>query len=244
MQIPKTVVRELGNYVYLLVDPRDEQIFYIGKGRGSRALAHLSDVQESNKLDLIRDIREQGLEPRVELLAHKLPDQETALRVEAAAIDLVGLGSLTNLVRGWKSRHTGRASLEELIATYRRRPIKIVEPSVLIRISQNYRYGMEPVELYDATRSAWRVGSNRDRIELAFAVHADVVREVYRVAHWLPAGSTLRADYPEGLPREEPRWEFVGRRAEESLRRRYADGYVGGFFKRGNQNPILYVNLD
>ena len=74
--------------------------------------------------------------------------------------------------------------------------------------------------------------------------HADVVREVYRVAKWLPAGSTLRADYPEGLPREEPRWEFVGRRAEESLRQRYADGYVGGFFKRGNQNPILYLNVD
>lgn len=128
-----------------------------------------------------RDIRKQGLEPRVEILSHAIPDQETALRVEAAAIDLLDVTALTNVVRGWKSTETGRASLEELVAVYQRRPIKIREPAVLIRISQKYHYGMGPIELYDATRSAWRIGPKRDRVELAFAIHSDVVREVYPV---------------------------------------------------------------
>ena len=242
MRIPDSVYRHLGHYVYLLVDPRDESVFYIGKGKGSRALTHLTDVHDSEKLQLIRDVRKQGLEPRVEILSHKIPDQETALRVEAAAIDLLGVTALTNVVRGWKSTETGRASLEELVAIYQKRPIKILEPSVLIRISQKYRYGMGPVGLYDATRAAWRIGPKRERVELAFAVHSDVVREVYRVVQWFPAGTTLRGDHPGGLEYE-GRWEFVGKVAEPAVRKRYIDGYVGGWFAKGAQNPIRYLNL-
>ncbi|MHB8339589.1 MAG: hypothetical protein ACYDB7_00205 [Mycobacteriales bacterium] len=34
----------LGWYVYLLSDPRDQQIFYVGKGRGGRAFAHEAEA--------------------------------------------------------------------------------------------------------------------------------------------------------------------------------------------------------
>lgn len=34
-----------GAYVYLLVDPRDGKVFYVGKGRGWRALAHAKEVR-------------------------------------------------------------------------------------------------------------------------------------------------------------------------------------------------------
>lgn len=36
----KQVSERLGQYVYLLVDPRDSRPFYVGKGRGVRMLAH------------------------------------------------------------------------------------------------------------------------------------------------------------------------------------------------------------
>ena len=32
---------DLGHYVYALMDPRDMVIFYVGKGQGSRATAHI-----------------------------------------------------------------------------------------------------------------------------------------------------------------------------------------------------------
>ena len=34
------VVEALGHYVYMLKDPRDEEIFYVGRGVGSRLFAH------------------------------------------------------------------------------------------------------------------------------------------------------------------------------------------------------------
>ena len=53
------------------------------------------------------------------------------------------------------------------------------------------RYGMSDVELYDATRSAWRVGPRRRHARYAFSVFEGVVREVYLIAGWMSAGSTF-----------------------------------------------------
>jgi hypothetical protein len=102
------VEEKLGYYVYLYIDPADNTIFYVGKGKGSRMLAHLSDTSESIKVERIRRILERGQEPRIEILVHGLPDETTALKIEAAAIDLLGKDKLTNQVRGYESSVVGR----------------------------------------------------------------------------------------------------------------------------------------
>ena len=45
--------------------------------------------------------------------------------------------------------------------------VTVTEPALLIRIPKHYRPGMSHVELYDATRGVWRVGSKRERARLA-----------------------------------------------------------------------------
>ncbi len=163
--------------------------------------------------------------------------------MEAAAIDLIGLDKLANAVRGHGAKF-GRLPIHEVVAHYTKRKANIREPAILIRINQLYRYGMTDVELYDATRSAWRVGRQRKQVKLALAVFEGVVREVYAIAQWLPAGSTfnLRKD-GRGITARE-RWEFVGTIADERIRSRYRDRYVGHLFTQGAQNPISYVNVD
>ena len=38
-------------YVYVLIDPRDNEVFYVGKGQGERAFQHERDViSQINKL--------------------------------------------------------------------------------------------------------------------------------------------------------------------------------------------------
>ena len=34
------VAEQLKAYVYLLIDPRDDQVFYVGKGNGNRVFHH------------------------------------------------------------------------------------------------------------------------------------------------------------------------------------------------------------
>lgn len=191
----------------------------------------------------IRAIRAEGLEPSFEILVRGLLDEETSLRVEAAAIDLVGVSNLTNNVRGWKSLSHGRMTLEQVNAAYDPRPAKVGEPSVLIRINQLYRYTLTPVELYDATRGIWVVGEKAERAEFAFAVFHGTVREVYRITAWLPSESTFSTRDPQGYG-EPGRREFVGVVASDDVRRRYVDRSVAHYFSPYSQNPIRYVNLD
>lgn len=241
--ISRAMAAKLGYYVYLYVDPRDERVFYVGKGKGARALAHLDNDAREGVQAVLAELASAGMTPRIEILSHGLPDAETAFRVESAAIDLLGVGNLGNAVRGHHSQK-GRMSLEEVVALYTRKPARIREPAILIRISRLYRYGMTAVELYDATRSAWKVGAKREQVELAFAVHDGVVREVYEVQDWLPAGSTFNSRFDgRGSPRTD-RWEFVGVVAKDSIRNRYMNRYVGDMFRQGAQNPIAYVNVD
>jgi hypothetical protein len=37
----ETVCNSLGNYVYRLIDPRNGETFYVGKGKGNRVFAHI-----------------------------------------------------------------------------------------------------------------------------------------------------------------------------------------------------------
>jgi len=48
---------------------------------------------------------------------------------------------------------------------------------------------------------------------------------------------------PERTPAGQS-WEFVGTIAEDHVRRRYINRYVGHLFTQGAQNPISYVNLE
>jgi len=239
--IPREVCRQLGHYVYLYVDPRSGCPFYVGKGRGARVTSHLTAEGESRKVRVLRELREAGLQPRLEILAHQLPSEETALRIEAAVIDLCGLGGLTNQVRGWRSVQLGRIPLTDLIAYYAAKPVIVTDPVILIRINRLYRHGMTEEELYEATRGVWKLGDRRQGAKYALPVFEAVVRDVFEIQAWHRAGTTTyKSRQGENLSRE-GRWEFPGRRAEGSIRARYIGRSVASYLKPGLQSPVVYV---
>jgi hypothetical protein len=236
------VSERLKFYVYLYVDPRTEVPFYIGKGKGNRCFAHLHDKRESEKVRHIEELRKLGLQPRIELLKYGLTEKESLL-VESTAIDLLDVTSLTNASRGHGSRFDSRAPVEEIVATLDAKQVRIKEPAILININKAYRFGLTAVELYDFTRSAWKVGPKRTQAKYALSIYRGVIREVYEIAAWVPGRATMRSADQEHVPDyENGRWEFVGKIANDSLRNQYIGRSVAHYFKPGAQNPIMYVN--
>jgi uncharacterized protein len=239
--IPRRVAETLKFYVYLYIDPRDGVVFYVGKGTGARALAHLKGLGETEKVERIAELRQLGKEPEIEILRYGLTENEAFL-IECTAIELLGLDRLTNRVKGHHAAEKGRGRLEDIVRELDAREVRIRHPMLLINISRLYTYGMSRLELYDATRSAWRIGERRHVAEYAAAVYAGIIREVYRIAAWVPGGTTMNAlgDRRDGV--DPTRLEFVGDVADETIRRRYVGRSVREHLPPGMQNPIRYVN--
>ena len=242
MKISPAVAEKLGYYVYLYVDPRTHRPFYVGKGKGGRALAHLSQRAESRKRRVLSELKRLGLELRIDVLAHALANEETAYRIEAAVIDLLGLGELTNQVRGWRSIQLGRLPFSELVTYYAPIPANVTEPALLIRINQRYRLNMTAQELYESTRGIWRLGPRRESVTLAFSVFHGTVRAVYAVDSWHRAGTTPYETRGPQDVRDPERWEFLGHPAPRRVQAKYVGRSVAHHFRQGQQTPTAYVN--
>jgi hypothetical protein len=208
VRITDDIAAVLKSYVYVYIDPRTGEPFYIGKGQGSRLFAHLEDQSESEKAARIAEMRQEGQEPRIDIL-YGLSDAEATL-VEAAGIDLIGKRNLTNRVAGHDAGSFARITSQELLVMLTAKPVEVRHRAILITINKLYRSDMSSLELYEATRAEWVVGRRRSKAEYAMAVYQGVVREVYRIEQWNSAG-TLRYETRDfSGPRASDRWEFTG----------------------------------
>ena len=241
------VTEKLKYYVYLLIDPRDDAIFYVGKGIGDRCFSHVTAARETNrdsdgefpKLERIRAIDESENEVRVEILRYAL-DETTAFEVESAAIEL--LPGLTNLVTG---RDSQRRGVDDINGDLGATPVVIAPEHrvILIRVAREYRPGMSADELYEKTRKWWHVSkrwtdlTSPEAPEYAFSVAGGVVRAVFKITAWEDAPE---ADIAEDESRRGRRI-FTGHR-DPAMNRQYRWGDVTAYLPQGAQNPISYAN--
>jgi len=251
-EFPLSVIEKLGYYVYLLIDPENDQVFYIGKGVGNRIFAHISaaiaNETPSDKLAKIRNILSKELEVTHIVHRHGLTEKE-AFEVEAALIDFIGLSGLTNEISGCDSDDRGQMRVSEVIAKYQAPVAEIIEPVILITVNRWYRRGISPERLYEITRGKWVIGIRRNRAKYAFAVYKGVIREVYEIERWTPAPiedyEVIRPWIPENSTeakiKVKERWQFEGKVGEDLLKR-YVGQSTENYQVVGAQNPIRYVN--
>ncbi len=121
MDFVKELTDELeidGYYVYGLYD--NDDIFYIGKGRGKRYKGHFTNVSLSKntyKNNKIKDINNSGRKVNVRIIAKGLSERESLL-LEGKLIESYGLhrsgGCLTNIYGGdWYKTSNGYTFPEE-----------------------------------------------------------------------------------------------------------------------------------
>lgn len=216
------VVEQIGWYVYLLRNPLDGTVFYVGKGRGNRAHQHAKDAValsevDKPKLATIREVHAAGHEVGVEILRHGLATEELAYEVEAAVLDAyraVGR-ELTNAVGGHHSALRGWAGADVVASIYDAPPAApTAEPLILVRLTKLWFPAMTDGELYEATAGWWSLARHMGpRARYAAAVSNGVVRAVYRIEHWRERVEGDR-DWADDLGKE-PRLGFRGAPAQE-----------------------------
>ena len=131
---PQEVVEALRHYVYRLIDPRNGETFYVGKGQGQRVFDHVSGaIYETDrnavdpKLKRIREIRALGMDVQHVIHRHGM-SEAVAREVEAALID--AYPGLVNRVAGSGSRDRGTRHVDEIVLEYNAEEFVVEEPLI------------------------------------------------------------------------------------------------------------------
>lgn len=156
-------------YVYGLMNPIDNTIFYVGKGSGKRAYDHLKPSGWGNnfhKRNTIEKIRKDGKEPIVVFL-HENLDENTSFEMEVFEIEkLRNLGvNLTNMTPGGDSgpiRVGKRSDLERKTVSERTKEA-MWKPEIRDRHLKGIRSESNRKKLSD--NQSLKLGSNKDWFE-------------------------------------------------------------------------------
>ncbi len=228
------------HYVYAFYDTEDasKKPFYIGKGKSSRCLDHLKCPDDSPKSKRIKELivrKNLG----IDILRHGM-DEPTAKLVEATCIDLLGVGELTNKVRG-SSSMMGRVTLNELHHLLLKEETEIApeHAGLAFLLNSTYKSGMSSQELYESTRGVWANVPKDEKLKFAYATYGGLIMEVYEIQCWVKAGSQQYFTRDLTITAETNRSEFVGRIAAKEVR----DLYVGKLIKKSRSHGSPFVKV-
>lgn len=232
------VIDHLKYYVYRLIDPRNGQTFYVGKGKGNRVFAHVKGEAEviedeiSHKLQRIREIRVAGFDVAHVIHRHGM-DEKTSFEVEAALID--AYPEVTNVAGGRYSDDRGVMHSRQIMESYQAEEIGFQHKVLMININKS---ALEKDSIYEAVRHAWRLDPKKARkAKLVLALQHGLVIGVFAPEIWLEATSE---NFP-GREAREGRWGFVGHEAPDSIKKMYLRKRLpDSMRKRGAANPVKY----
>jgi len=224
-------IKAIKYYVYALVNPKTENIFYIGKGSKNRCFK--SWKEQNQKKDFI---------PRIDIIRYGL-SEKNALEVESALIDSIGLKNIDNEVRG----HTfekGRMVASDLNRLLGGKKLNVEEIKDNVILFFPHKALDRGEDLYDSTRQYWAVSKGKiskktDSGDLfykyAFGMKNEYVLDVYEIIEWFPAGTTIssRTFYNDGVTR----WEFIGKNISRKIGKLYKNKRL---YERGS--PLITPN--
>lgn len=253
LEFSQKTKEELKAYVYALIDPRDNKIFYIGKGNKDRIFSHVNEaigtLRETKKLETIRSIENDRLKVKHFIIRHGLEDRE-AILLESVLIDFLTfkdfaeVAKMTNIAAGHYSFNQGIKTVEECEILYNCEELKAaeIEHNILI-ININNTFDQKKKKktenaiyvrpnIYEATRGWWVLSSKRARnVDYVAAEYKGIVRAIFKPEKWLQDIEN----------RGERRWGFEGQEVtDEAIRKLYLNKSVPK--DKGMSNPIRYFN--
>jgi hypothetical protein len=230
------IVQKIQHYVYRLIDPRNGETFYVGRGQGNRVFDHargkLKDESESQKMSRIHQIKLSGFEVSHVIHRHGM-SASTAKEVEAALIE--AYPGLTNIMGGEGNNDFGVMHSSELIRKYSAETAIFKHNALLISVNRS----SSERSLYEATRSAWKINLKKaEKAEVILSTVHGLIVGAFIANQWLPA--TIE-NFP-GKETIEGRYGFIGVEAPVKVSKLYIGKRVPDKYRqRGASNPIRYT---
>lgn len=235
-------VTKLGYYVYALVNPLTDKVFYIGKGIENRVFSHKLEVLENKsgieslkKLE-IKEILDHNLDIKHVIIRHGLTEKEAFL-VEATLIDYHNFthNKLTNEVSGHNSGFYGIKTADELIRQYNAPKLdQLFHKVIIININKRYASAKNSNHsIYEATKESWVIDEKKTKeVEYALAEYQGIIIGVFKVDKWYAVKTQDN--------KNNKRWGFDGEEANEELKKVYLNKSIAHIKKPGAANPIRY----
>ena len=237
----QSAIEKLGFYVYLLSDPRNDKIFYVGKGCGNRVFEHekcaINNDDTSLKLDLIRDIHSNNLEVKKEIVVHGLKDEDMAYAFEEALISVIP--DLTNAVEGHHAEINGRKSVEEIEIMYNC-PKTVIIPGdkfMALNINRSFDTDNDLEALYKYSQGNWTISVNHvAKANYVLLVCKGIVRGIVKIDKW----TEVFGEWNERENKSKRRkWRFDG---QLIMNHPYLNTDISDIILF-NQMPVRYYNI-
>ncbi|MGG7102506.1 GIY-YIG nuclease family protein [Rhodococcus sp. 24CO] len=214
------VGKRLGEYVFALRDPRNNQVFHVGHGTGNQvfasvfeALGELDNLEGASgsadtpgvtaaKISRIREIYDAGSAVEHYVLIRSVAGADasgTADAVVSGIVETLRISeageNLTNLAGEVTDKDLRATRVEEIALRYSADPApELPTPSVVLHVPGSARAGATAEEIYELARQEWAAGAAvRAEVGIPVLVFADsIIRGAFRAQSW--EVSTRNAD--------------------------------------------------
>jgi len=205
----------------MLVDSRNNQPFYIGKGKGKRYQAHViealnDETNDKEKIKRINEILAAGAKVDHYIVRWDLSEIE-ALKVEASLIDFCKFCNQNNVCPSFtniQGGHDGDFGIMPVDGVLRFEDNNLPafdvkkDHCILIKLKDN---DFKTKDIYDRARLAWKIG--KDVIKDAHYVlvcHNNRITDIFKVTRWYRVKSVGKDQWEECNNEEAQKYGFEG----------------------------------
>lgn len=234
-------------YVYALLSPQDNIIFYIGKGKNGRIMDHVEEAKRnlqkqnvrSDKVEKILSILLDKKQVKFVILRSGLSEQ-AAYQLEGMMIDFLTckdydfskIAELKNIQSGHNDDTNGMMTFDDMQRIANAKPAQILDNEHLLAISINGSFFKTGRNVYKAVRSSWKIDiKHAQNANYVLAVFQGVIVGIYKNMKW------YKANQPNS--NAPARYEFTADEVTvgDVYNRLYYRIWELGY---GNGNPIRY----